>query len=172
MSYSVAVILGSEGTLGVITEVVVKVHNVPTVKEYGSLIFPYFDQGVGCLRAVAARRLQPSSIRLIDNEQFQFGQALKPESTFFSYLIEGMKKAYITKLKGFELNKMCVATLVFEGDAVDVKRQKKLIEQIAAKYGGIPAGSINGERGYLLTFVIAYIRVSEKCTRARIEHIF
>lgn len=161
--------MGSEGTLGVITEVVVKVHNVPTVKEYGSLIFPYFDQGVGCLRAVAARRLQPSSIRLIDNEQFQFGQALKPESTFFSYLIEGMKKAYITKLKGFELNKMCVATLVFEGDAVDVKRQKKLIEQIAAKYGGIPAGSINGERGYLLTFVIAYIRVSENGTRARID---
>lgn len=154
------VIMGSEGTLGVITEVVVKVRNVPTAKEYGSLIFPYFDQGVKCLREVASRRCQPSSIRLIDNEQFKFGQALKPESSFYSYIIEGMKKAYITKVKGFDLNKMCVATLVFEGYEADVKRQKKLIEQIAAKYGGIPAGSINGERGYLLTFVIAYIRVS------------
>lgn len=154
------IVLGSEGTLGVITEVVVKIHNVPKVKEYGSLIFPNFDQGVNCLREVAARRLQPSSIRLIDNDQFKFGQALKPESSFFSYVIEGMKKAYITKLKGFDLHKMCVATLVFEGDGADVKRQKKSIEQIAGKYGGIPAGSINGERGYLLTFVIAYIRVS------------
>lgn len=154
------IVLGSEGTLGVVTEVVVKIHNVPKVKEYGSLIFPHFDQGVNCLREVAARRLQPSSIRLIDNDQFKFGQALKPESSFFSYVIEGMKKAYITKLKGFELQKMCVATLVFEGDDADVKRQKKAIEQIAGRHGGIPAGSINGERGYLLTFVIAYIRVS------------
>lgn len=166
------VILGSEGTLGVVTEVVVKVHEVPKVKEYGSLIFPHFDQGVKCLREVAARRCQPSSIRLIDNEQFKFGQALKPESSFFSCIVEGMKKAYITKLKGFDLNKMCVATLVFEGYDTDVKRQKKLIEQIAAKYGGIPAGSINGERGYLLTFVIAYIRVSSELeSLPRTHHI-
>lgn len=154
------VILGSEGTLGVVTEVVLKVSLLPKVKMYGSLIFPYFSLGVKCLREVAARKCQPSSIRLIDNDQFKFGQALKPKSSFFSALIEGMKKAYITKLKGFDLNKMCVATLVFEGDEVDVKRQQKLINEIADKYEGIPAGAVNGERGYVLTFVIAYIRVS------------
>lgn len=154
------VILGSEGTLGVITEVVLKVSLTPKVKLYGSLIFPYFSLGVKCLREVAARKCQPSSIRLIDNDQFKFGQALKPRSSFFSSIIEGMKKAYITRLKCFDLNKMCVATLVFEGDEADVKRQQKLINVIADKYEGIPAGAVNGERGYLLTFVIAYIRVS------------
>jgi len=30
--------------------------------------------------------------------------------------------------------------------------------QIAKKYGGIPAGSDNGIKGYQLTFMIAYIR--------------
>lgn len=154
------IVLGSEGTLGVITEVVLKVSPVPKVKLYGSLIFPHFGCGVKCLREVAARKSQPSSIRLIDNDQFKFGQALKPQSTFFGSIIEGMKKMYITKLKGFDVNKMCVATLVFEGDDEKVKRQQKLINEIADKYGGIPAGAINGERGYLLTFVIAYIRVS------------
>lgn len=154
------IVLGSEGTLGVITEVVVKVSPVPKVKLYGSLIFPYFECGVKCLREVAARKCQPSSIRLIDNDQFKFGQALKPKSTFFGSIIEGMKKMYITKMKGFDVHKMCVATLVFEGDEDKVKRQQKLINEIADKYGGIPAGAINGERGYLLTFVIAYIRVS------------
>lgn len=153
------IILGSEGTLGVITEVVLKVSQMPTVRAYGSLIFPYFECGVKCLREVAAKKCQPSSIRLIDNDQFKFGQALKPKSTFFSSIIEGMKKAYITKLKGFDLNKMCVATLLFEGNDKDVKRQQKLINEIAEKHGGIPAGAINGERGYVLTFVIAYIRV-------------
>ena len=41
-----------------------------------------------------------------------------------------------------------------------VEIQEKKIYGIAASYGGIPAGEMNGERGYTLTFVIAYIRVS------------
>lgn len=154
------IILGSEGTLGVVTEVVLKVSLLPKVKVYGSLIFPEFGCGVKCLREVAACKGQPSSIRLIDNDQFKFGQALKPKPSIFSSVVDGMKKMYITKFKGFDIHRMCVATLVFEGDDDKVKRQQKLINEIAEKYAGIPAGAINGERGYLLTFVIAYIRVS------------
>lgn len=152
-------ILGSEGTLGVVTEAVLKVSKMPAVRMYGSLVFPYFGAGVKCLREVAAKKCQPSSIRLIDNDQFKFGQALKSRATFFSSIVEGMKKAYLTKFKGFDVQKMCVATLLFEGNERDVKRQLKIINEIAEKYGGIPAGAVNGERGYVLTFIIAYIRV-------------
>lgn len=35
---------------------------------------------------------------------------------------------------------------------------EKKIYKIASQFGGLPAGSKNGERGYTLTFVIAYIR--------------
>jgi hypothetical protein len=47
------------------------------------------------------------------------------------------------------------------GDPVDVETQEKKIYDIVVKFGGIPAGEANGERGYMLTFVIAYIRVSK-----------
>jgi len=46
------------------------------------------------------------------------------------------------------------------GNTNEVEVQEKRIYDIAARYGGIPAGETNGERGYTLTFVIAYIRVS------------
>jgi len=46
------------------------------------------------------------------------------------------------------------------GNADNVEVQEKKIYDIAARFGGIPAGETNGERGYTLTFVIAYIRVS------------
>lgn len=59
-----------------------------------------------------------------------------------------------------DLETMCVMTLLFEGDEKDVVQHEKKIYEIAAKFGGIPAGRTNGERGYMLTFVIAYIRVS------------
>jgi hypothetical protein len=42
-----------------------------------------------------------------------------------------------------------------------VKKNQAKIYSIALKFGGIPAGETNGMRGYMLTFVIAYIRVSE-----------
>lgn len=71
-------ILGSEGTLGVITEAIVRLRPAPESTVYGSMIFPNFAQGVACLHEIAIRRCAPVSIRLVDNEQFQFGLSLKP----------------------------------------------------------------------------------------------
>ena len=68
-----------QGTLGVITEAIVRVCKKPPVVSYGSVIFPDFESGVACCHEVAMKRHAPVSFRLVDNMQFQFGQALKPE---------------------------------------------------------------------------------------------
>lgn len=108
---------------------------------------------------VAKQRCQPASIRLMDNEQFKFGQALRPGTSWFGSLLQGIKHAYITKVKGFNWDSLCVATLLFESNsAVDVAAQEKKIYEICKEYGGVPSGESNGQRGYTLTFVIAYIR--------------
>ncbi|XP_046989334.1 alkyldihydroxyacetonephosphate synthase [Schistocerca americana] len=152
------VVLGSEGTLGVITEVVIKIRPLPECKRYGSIVFPDFESGVACMREIALQRCQPASVRLMDNEQFKFGQSLKQPTGYMGLLLEGLKKLYITKIKGFDLDTLCVATLLFEGDRKTVEAQEKRIYEIADHFGGVPAGEKNGERGYMLTFVIAYIR--------------
>lgn len=95
----------------------------------------------------------------MDNEQFLMGQALRPEPGWTSVILQGLKQMYITGIKGFQWNQMCVATLLMEGDvAADVAAQERKIYKIAEKHGGVPAGETNGERGYMLTFVIGYIR--------------
>lgn len=152
-------ILGSEGTLGVVTEVTLKIRPLPPCRKYGSIVFPEFVNGVNCLREIAKQRCAPASIRLMDNQQFQFGHALKPESkSLLNSFVEGIKKFYITKLKGFDTSQMAVATLLFEGTKQEVAAQEKRVYEIAAQFGGLPAGTDNGERGYMLTFVIAYLR--------------
>jgi len=72
--------------------------------------------------------------------------------------VDGFKKFYITKLKGFNPEQMCVATIVFEGNKEDVAQHENKIYSIAKQYGGLPAGEENGEKGYMLTFAIAYLR--------------
>uniref|UniRef100_A0A8C9V3U7 Alkylglycerone-phosphate synthase n=1 Tax=Scleropages formosus TaxID=113540 RepID=A0A8C9V3U7_SCLFO len=152
-------VLGSEGTLGVITEVTLKIRPIPAYRKYGSVVFPDFERGVACLREVARQRCAPASIRLMDNKQFHFGQALKPQvSSIFTSFLDGLKKFYITKVKGFDPQCLCVATLLFEGDRERVLWHEKQVYDIAAKFGGLAAGEDNGQRGYMLTFVIAYLR--------------
>jgi hypothetical protein len=39
-----------------------------------------------------------------------------------------------------------------------VEYQYKVVFETAKKYGGISGGAANGQRGYMLTYAIAYIR--------------
>lgn len=96
----------------------------------------------------------------MDNEQFLFGQALKLDTGIVASFVDGIKKFLLTRVKGYDLKKISVATLLFEGDKEEVDRQEKLIYEIADQYSGLKAGETNGQKGYVLTFVIAYIRVS------------
>ena len=41
------------GTLGVVSEVTLKVRPLPQCKKYGSIVFPDFECGVNCMREVA-----------------------------------------------------------------------------------------------------------------------
>ncbi|RWS24281.1 alkyldihydroxyacetonephosphate synthase-like protein [Leptotrombidium deliense] len=151
-------VLGSEGTLGVISEAIIKVRPLPECKRYGSLVFKCFEDGFKFMREVAKQKLKPASVRLMDNEQFIFGQALKPEASFWNSFIDSLKKIYVTKFKGYDVSQMCVVTLLFEGSKFEVDVIEKQVLDIASLFGGISGGEENGKRGYLLTYVIAYIR--------------
>eukprot|EP01006_Ploeotia_vitrea_P036000 TRINITY_DN65957_c11_g2_i1.p2 TRINITY_DN65957_c11_g2~~TRINITY_DN65957_c11_g2_i1.p2 ORF type:complete len:546 (+),score=296.86 TRINITY_DN65957_c11_g2_i1:186-1823(+) len=152
-------IIGSEGMLGVVTEAVVRVRSLPEVRRYGSLVFPDFESGVAFMHEVAMKRCAPACIRLVDNMQFQFGQALKPAVKSWKHAIsDKIKKWYVTKHKGFDVEKMCAATMVYEGSHDRVTEQEKEINAIAQKYGGLSGGEENGMRGFMLTFAIALLR--------------
>ncbi|CAB3377209.1 Hypothetical predicted protein [Cloeon dipterum] len=152
------IILGSEGTLGVITEVIIKVRPVPEVRDFASYVFPEFQYGVDFMREVALKRAQPASLRLIDNEQYRMGQIYKDSLGIFGSILDSIKMFYLHSIAGYAEDKLCVVIAVFEGDKMDVNQQKTRIKKMTEKYRGLDAGSENGKRGYTLTFSIAYIR--------------
>jgi alkyldihydroxyacetonephosphate synthase len=151
-------IFGSEGMLGIVTSAVVKIFPVPEEQQYGSILFPSFEDGFKFMYELTREAAPPASVRLVDNLQFQFGLALKPKSAAMGKLKSRVERFFVTKVKGFAPDKMVACTLVFEGTRAEVQQQQKDVYRIASRYGGMKAGAENGRRGYQLTYSIAYIR--------------
>jgi alkyldihydroxyacetonephosphate synthase len=151
-------LFGSEGRLGIVTSAVVKLRPLPEVQKHGSVIFREFETGVAFLRDVQKHGAPPASIRLMDNLQFQFGQALKPRRTGLAAWRSRLEKFFVLRVKGFAADRMVACTLLFEGTRADVAAQERAVYRLAAQRGGLKGGSENGQRGYALTFAIAYIR--------------
>lgn len=151
-------IFGSEGTMGIITQAVVKVFPLPEVVEHDALLLKSFDAGVAFLHDLARSGDVPASVRLVDNLQFQLSQTLKGPAEGFAALRRKAERYVVTKVKGFEPTRMVALTLLFEGSAGEVARQQAVINRLAKKYGGMRAGASNGQKGYQLTFGIAYLR--------------
>ncbi len=151
-------LFGSEGNLGLITKAIIRIHRLPDVQHYGSLVFPTLAKGVEFLRELSQTNFIPASVRLVDNGQFQFGQALRSTETPKAKWKNKAKFFYLHDVLKFEPREMVAATLVMEGTAPEVAYQKTSINQLAKKFGAVSGGSTNGKRGYNLTFAIAYIR--------------
>ena len=151
-------LFGCEGNLGLITKAVIRIHPRPEAREYGSLVFPSLDHGVRYLKALRREGALPASIRLVNNTEFRFGQALKPAPTPMARVKTAIQRFVLARLKGFDLGSLAACTVVMEGTRREVAWQKRVIFSLAKRFGGVSGGAHNGRRGYMLTFAIAYIR--------------
>ena len=149
---------GSEGNLGLITRAVIRIHKLPEVKRYASFVFADFATGTAFLYDLMRTGVLPASIRLVDNVQFRFGQALKARPSGRDKMMSRVQQTVLESVKHFDLHQMSAATVVMEGSAAEVEFQAEQIKRIAGQHGGMSGGSHNGQRGYMLTYAIAYIR--------------
>jgi alkyldihydroxyacetonephosphate synthase len=151
-------LFGSEGNLGIITKAIIKIHPRPQVQEYTSILFHQFDRGVQFLHDLAHSGALPASVRLVDNAQFRFAQALKPSVTGIQAWRDRLSKFYALTVQRFDPHRMVAATIVLEGSTQEVAYQKVTLRRLAQQHHGLIAGATNGQQGYMLTFAIAYIR--------------
>jgi alkyldihydroxyacetonephosphate synthase len=155
-----ALMIGSEGSLGIITSAVMKIWPLPKVKEYDSVILHKFDDGIRFMKDISKLgALKPASVRLLDNTQFRLGQAMKSKDSFLGGIKRSCQK-FVAGLftDSLDPNEMVCATITFEGSEPEVKLQAQQIHSLAAKHGGLCAGNEIGRAGYDMTYAIAYIR--------------
>jgi len=149
--------IGSEGTLGVITEATLQVHPRPESRLVPAYLFPEFEAGLLAMRECVRKECMPSMVRLNDPDKTALSLAFKPPSSRFSQTASKIFKRYL-QVKGFDLPRACLMLTSFEGRGNDVTRQSRQVNAIYRKFGGVSLGSSSGKSFEATKYDFPHIR--------------
>ncbi len=134
-------IVGSEGRLGVITEITAQVHRVAEVREIQAYFFPSWEAGVAAMQAISESDASPIITRVSDARETGFSMATSKQRHGMDKFLAGTVLPTLMKSKGWKLDEICLSFIGFEGGAAHVARQKKLVGAIVKKHGGMGVGT-------------------------------
>ena len=134
-------ILGSEGRLGVITEVTVQVHRQPAKRDVYAYFFPNWAAGIAAMQQIAESDAAPSITRISDSWETGFSLATSKDRKGLDKFLAGTVLPGMMKAKGWTLDDICLSFIGFEGSVSHAKRQKKLVDGIVKKHGGMGVGT-------------------------------
>ena len=130
-------VLGSEGTLGVITEVACRVRPVPELRAYEGWIAADFASGRDILRELAQHDEMPDVLRLSDEEETRVSLELAGT--------EGPRKRVLDAYLALRRRREgCLVICGWEGEREAVRRRRSLAGRRLRAGGAAPLGSSAG----------------------------
>ncbi len=133
--------LGSEGALGVITSVTVRVRPVPEDRLYEGWRWPSFDAGADAIRQLAQAQLLPTVLRLSDESETAINLA-DPDSV------------------GGGSAGGCLMIAGYEGSPAAVTARRTAVTAMLSALGGEPVGEAPGRSWAAGRFDAPYLRDS------------
>ncbi len=115
-------LIGSEGTLGVITQVRLRVHRAPEAVRYQAWSFPDFATGAAAMRAVTQNATGPTVIRLSDEVE------------------TGVNLATTEAIGESQITGGCMGITVFEGSKEHVESRLAETSALLTAQGGTSLG--------------------------------
>ena len=157
-------ILGSEGRLGIITEVTAQVHRLSEKRVINAYFYPNWAAGLAALHEIAESDAAPSITRISDARETGFTMATSKERHGADKLLAERVLPQIMKAKGWNLDEICLSFIGYEGSAEHAARQRKMVEKIVKKHGGMGVGTGPGvlydqkkfDTPYLRDFLLDY----------------
>jgi alkyldihydroxyacetonephosphate synthase len=144
-------LIGSEGVLGVISELALRVRPAPRERHYEGVFFEDFAAGVHALRSLARERALPEVARVSDEPETELSLALAGSGGLQGRL----GRAYLG-LRGYRGG--CLAILGFEGAGEELASRRRRALALARGCGGLPVGRSPGEAWRSGRFGAPYLR--------------
>ncbi|WP_374688216.1 FAD-binding oxidoreductase [Promineifilum sp.] len=144
-------ILGSEGRMGILTEVTVRVTPLPEHEEFHALFFPDFASGLSATRQIVQERLPLSLLRLSTPTETRTTLALAGHERLI-----GMLETLLS-VRGVGGEK-CMLLAGFTGRSTVVRDTRHTVMDICHAGGGVSAGRRFGEQWIEGRFRTPYLR--------------
>ena len=150
--------IGSEGILGVITEVVVQVHRRPKYEDWYGWLFPDFESGISAIHECQRKNCMPTVTRLNDPKKTALSFAFKSPKSGFKEAIGKVVKWYIGSVRGIDLKSCCLMVVKFEGDYDAFHMRRRDVSAIYRKRGGVCLGAEPGRSFAKVKFDFPHLR--------------
>ncbi|MFW9993097.1 MAG: FAD-binding oxidoreductase [Candidatus Odinarchaeota archaeon] len=132
--------IGSEGTLGVITEVTLRIHPDTSInRKFASYLFPTFRDGVKALKMICQSEFLPSIARLSDGTETYVYEIFSREGRKLSIKDKLIDKFLV--YKKLHAKHRSILILVYEGSATYIKEVERSVKKASKQNRGFKAGS-------------------------------
>jgi alkyldihydroxyacetonephosphate synthase len=149
--------IGSEGTLGVITEATMRVHARPESRQVRGYLFPEFAGGIEAMLECVSQECMPAMVRLNDPDKTALSLAFRPPASGFTKIAGSLFKTYL-RAKGFAQPRACLMLAAFEGSPRGVSRRLQQAQAIYQKCGAVGLGAGAGKSFEATKYDFPHIR--------------
>jgi len=152
------VLIGSEGTYGVITEATMRIHPSPAVQDYRGILFHSLEDGIAAFRdLMQSKALRPSIIRLSDVPETAASAVMSHEHHGLRRIADSMTERYL-RLQGYDIMDSTLMLLGFDGDAEWTAQQWDLASKICGDQWGLSLGRAVGRSWMRDRYAQPYLR--------------